>query len=208
MAQEKISPNTKASSDIAEYLHDSAEGFPEGPISFKQIVGSLGARSFGLAILIFSVPMILPMPPGIPMAAGFVIAIFGVQLVMGHSHLWLPQWLNQKTIDRDVLRKAYSLAERYLGWMFRLARPRLPQLTGVLARRLSGFIFLTLGVLMILPIPIIGNILPAFACTVLALGLTDRDGLIYVIGIMIAGIAISATTLMAFGTVNILSTIF
>jgi len=92
--------------------------------------------------------------------------------------------------------------------MFRLARPRLPQLTGVLARRLSGFIFLTLGVLMILPIPIIGNILPAFACTVLALGLTDRDGLIYVIGIMIAGIAISATTLMAFGTVNILSTIF
>jgi len=208
MSPEKISPKTQAGSDIADYLQDSTKGFPEGPISFKQIVASLGSRSFGLAILIFAVPMILPMPPGIPMAAGFVIAIFGAQLVMGRSHVWLPQWLNQKTIDRDVLIKTYSLAELYLGWMFRQARPRLPQLTGVLARRLSGLIFTVLGILMILPIPIIGNILPAFACTVLALGLTDRDGLIYVIGIVIAGVAISATTLMAFGTVNILRTVF
>jgi len=208
MVPENEDPKTDSNSDIVDYLQDSAEGFPEGPISFRQIVSSLGPRSFGLAILIFAVPMILPMPPGIPMAAGFVIAIFGVQLLMGRLHLWLPQWLNQKTIDRDVLIKAYSFAERYLGWMFRLARPRLPQLTGMLARRLSGFIFAVLGVLMILPIPIIGNILPAFACTVLALGLTDRDGLIYVIGILIAGLAISATILMAIGTVNVLGAAF
>jgi len=200
--------NEDLSSDIVDYLQFSAEGFPEGPITFQQIVSSLGPRSFGLAILIFAVPMILPMPPGIPMAAGFVIAIFGIQLLMGRLHLWLPQWLNGKTIERDVLIKAYSLAERYLGWMFRLAQPRLPQLTGTFARRISGFLFAVLGVLMILPIPIIGNILPAFACTVLALGLTDRDGVIYLIGIITAGLAISATILMAIGTVNILSAAF
>jgi hypothetical protein len=68
--------------------------------------------------------------------------------------------------------------------------------------------FVILGVLMILPIPFIGNILPAFACTVLALGLTDRDGLIYLSGIAIAGIAISVTILMAIGTLNVLGVLF
>lgn len=208
MAPEKTPQKTEPKSDIVDYLQNSAEGFPEGPIKFEQIVSSLGPRSFGLAILVFAVPMILPMPPGIPMAAGFVIAVFGVQLIIGRSHLWLPTWLAQKTIDRNVLIKAYSLAERYLGWMFRLARPRPPQLTGALARRLSGFIFTVLGTVMILPIPIIGNIFPAFACTVLALGLTDRDGLIYLIGIIVAGIAIIATAVMAVGAVSILSTVF
>ncbi len=208
MTLEPENPKIKPSPDIVDYLQLSAEGFPAGPIEFKKVVSSLGPRSFGLAILIFAVPMILPMPPGIPMAAGFVIVIFGVQLLMGHRHLWLPKWLNDKTIDRDVLSKAYKVAERYLGWMFRLAQPRFPQLTGTFARRLSGFIFAVLGILMILPIPIIGNILPAFACTVLALGLTDRDGLIYVIGIMMAGLAISATILMAIGTVNVLGAAF
>lgn len=194
--------------DVVDYLQDSASGFPEGPIKFEKIVNSLGPRSFGLGILIFAVPMILPMPPGIPMAAGFVITIFGVQLLMGRWHLWLPKWLSEKTIDRNILIKAYGLAEQYLGWMFRLARPRFPQLTAILARRFSGFIFALLGILMVLPIPIIGNILPAFACTVLALGLTDRDGLIYLMGIIIAIIAITATSLMAVGTVNILNAAF
>lgn len=208
MASDENTSKVKPQSDIVDYLHDTALEFSEGPVSFGQIVRSLGPRSFGLGILIFAIPMILPMPPGIPMAAGFVIAIFGFQLLIGRLHLWLPQWLNQKTIDRNILVKSYKLMERYLGWMFRLARPRLPQLTAQFPRRLSGFIFAILGVLMILPIPIIGNILPAFACTVLALGLTDRDGVIYVIGIVIAGFAISATILMAIGTINILSAAF
>jgi len=208
MASKHENSHAGENSDLVDYLQLSAEGFPKGPITFEQIISSLGARSFGLAILIFAVPMILPMPPGIPMAAGFVIAIFGGQLLTGRRHLWLPTWLNEKTIERDILIKAYDLADRYLGWMFRLARPRLPQLTGRLSRRLSGLIFAVLGILMILPIPIIGNILPAFACTVLALGLTDRDGLIYMIGIIIAGLAISATILMAVGTVNILGAAF
>jgi len=195
-------------SNIVDYLKVTTQEFPEGPISFERIASSLGHRSFGLAILIFALPMVLPMPPGIPMAAGFVIVIFGFQLLTGRLHLWLPSWLNEKTIDRNILLKAYELTERYLGWMFRLARPRLPQVTGYIARRLSGLIFIILGFLMILPIPIIGNILPAFACTVLALGLTDRDGLIYVIGIISAGLAISATLLMGIGTLNLLGTVF
>jgi len=114
----------------------------------------------------------------------------------------------RKTVERDTLVKAYGVVEKYLGWMFLMARPRLPQLTGPTARRLSGLIFAILGLLMILPIPIIGNILPAFACTVLALGLTDRDGLIFVIGIAVSLLAISATILMGIGAMSFFNQIF
>jgi len=192
----------------SEKLKASILKLPEGQISFDQIVNMLGTRSFGFALLTFSVPMILPMPPGIPMAAGFAILIFGHQLLLGHSHLWLPNWIMRKIIERDRLMTAYGVVEKYLGWMFHMARPRLPQLTGSTARRLSGLIFAVLGLLMILPIPIIGNILPAFACTVLALGLTDRDGLIFVIGIGVSVLAISATILMGIGAISFLNQIF
>jgi len=213
MAKRKKLPNAGPKSDTVEpvefkKLKASVLTLPEGQISFDQIVNLLGPRSFGFALLMFSVPMILPMPPGIPMAAGFVILIFGSQLLLGHPHLWLPDWVMRKTIARDRLITAYGIVEKYLGWMFHMARPRLPQLTGFTARRLSGLIFLLLGLLMILPIPIIGNILPAFACTVLALGLTDRDGLIFVTGIGVSVLAISATILMGIGAISFLNRIF
>jgi len=194
--------------ELVDQLQASLENFADGPINFGQVIGALGARSFGLGILIFALPMIIPMPPGIPMAAGLVICLFAGQLIIGRDRLWLPAWLKEKTINRATLIKAYALADRYLGWMFRLARPRFPQLTGDFARRLSGIIFAVLAILMILPIPFVGNILPAFACTVLALGLTDRDGIIYVIGIAVAALTIAATTLMGIGTLNVLQTVF
>lgn len=42
----------------------------------------------------------------------------------------------------------------------------------------------------------------------IALGLTDKDGIIYLVGIVFAGIAIGATSLMAIGIWNLLETLF
>ncbi len=196
------------SEDIIDLLQISLDGIQDEQLNVSQIMGALGVRSFGLSILIFALPMIIPMPPGVPMTSGLVICIFAVQLIVGRTHLWIPSWLGQKEISRPSLAKAYNISDRYLGWMFRLARPRLPQLTGPLSRRFAGCLFLMLALLMILPIPFIGNIVPAFACTVLALGLTDRDGLIYLIGILLAGLAITITLIMGIGTLHILSQLF
>lgn len=204
----KRTPSNDYGEDLIDLLKMTLVEYPEPYLQVGNIVGALGPRSFGVAILIFALPMIIPMPPGVPLTAGFVICIFAVQLILGRSYLWLPNWLAVKRIKRDSLLKAYEMTDQYLGWMFRLARPRLPQLTGSLARRVAGFVFAILSLLMILPIPFIGNILPAFACTVLALGLTDHDGLIYLVGVAFAGITISVTILMAIGTLNVLGVLF
>lgn len=191
--------------DITEELRRAFLGGDGKYISVGEIVDALGPRSFGLAIMIFLIPICIPMPPGIPTIVGAIIGVLAVQLIIGRAGLWLPNRLANKQIPRSSLRHAYEFAERYLGWMFRLARPRGVMITGELGRRLSGVVFLTLGIVLILPIPIVGNILPAIAGTILALGLTDRDGLVFICGLMASAIAILATVLMAIGTWSLLS---
>ncbi|MEP3655643.1 MAG: exopolysaccharide biosynthesis protein [Litorimonas sp.] len=190
--------------DIIGFLKESAEDLLEERIVFRDLLAALGPRSFGVSILFFSIPMILPMPPGIPLSVGVVIVILGIQISLGRPHLRLPKWMNEKSIDRKLLLKAYTITDRYVGWMFRLAKYRLPRLTGPLSFRLSGGIFTVLGILMILPIPIIGNIFPAISCTIIALGLTDRDGLIFVFGLIFTTITLVAMFFMSAGAISVL----
>jgi len=194
--------------DLISFLQASAENLPEGKVLFGHLIAALGYRSFGVAIMIFAIPMILPMPPGIPLSAGFVIAILGFQLLLGRPYLSLPKSLNEKTIDKKFLLGAYDFADRFLGWMFRLAKPRFPKITGAFALRASGIIFIILGGLMILPIPLVGNIFPAISCTIIALGLTDRDGIIFVLGILMALVTAAGLCFMSLGMISFISKLF
>lgn len=208
MSEEPLEPSQQETVDTIHSLRDIIHDIPENGTSFETLISALGHRSFGVAILFFSVPMVLPMPPGIPLSAGFVISILGVQILIGRPYLKLPTWLNQKKIDRKYLVSAYHFTEKYGGWIFRLAKYRLPHLTGPTAQRVSGGLFAFLGGLMILPIPFIGNILPALTCSIIALGLTDRDGVIFLIGIVVMIITLIAMFLMGVGTLDILDRLF
>ena len=44
---------------------------------------------------------------------------------------------------------------------------------------------------MILPIPLLGNMPPGFAASVIAIGMTERDGLVVLIGTLVSAIAIA-----------------
>jgi hypothetical protein len=102
---------------ILDVLQNATKFPPDTSIIVSDLVSSLGQRSFGLAVLVFSIPMIVPMPPGVPMIAGFVISLFGLQILVGRPHWWLPRWLRQKSINRNALLKAYTFTNRYFEWM-------------------------------------------------------------------------------------------
>jgi hypothetical protein len=55
---------------------------------------------------------------------------------------------------------------------------------------LIGVVILVLGFVMILPIPFVGNMPPAIAASVIALGMTERDGLIVMIGLAVSVAAV------------------
>lgn len=208
MDESQVKNTGELEKGMLDILQNATNLHPDTSIIVGDLVSSWGQRSFGLAVLVFSIPMIVPMPPGVPMIAGLVISLFGLQILFGRPYLWLPKWLRQKSINRNALLKAYTFTNLYLGWMLRLAKPRLTKLIGPKTLKISGGIFTVLGLLMVLPIPLIGNILPALSCTILATGLTERDGVVYSIGLLITVFTLGAMFLISVGTLSVLSHIF
>lgn len=208
MALEKPKSNITTTDSVDHKLLEVIEALPSGSVDFEQIIKTLGARSFAYGILVFSLPMILPMPPGVPMAAGIVISVFALQFLARRSYVWMPAWIMRKSIDKNSLVKAHLALIQYFGWLFKVSKSRLEDLTGIHGAYIGAILFLILGILMVLPIPIIGNVLPALACTILAIGLINNDGLVYVIGLITSFIAISSSVLMALGAFTLLQNVF
>jgi hypothetical protein len=63
-------------------------------------------------------------------------------------------------------------------------------LTQGVSARLIGAVFLILGIVLILPIPLLGNIPPAIAAGILALALAQRDGLLAIAGVLASALAV------------------
>ncbi len=81
----------------------------------------------------------------------------------------------------------------------RLCRPRLAPLTGGVGKIFIGLVVSVLAVILILPIPFVGNIPPGIATAVIGLGLAERDGLMVSLGFVAAAIAVAITSTVAWG---------
>ncbi len=168
-------------------------------VSVAEIIDALDARSFGLAVLLFSLPSVVPMPPGVPTVVGIILLIVSVQMVFGREDLWLPGILSKRTFPRKSLVSAFEGLAPKLAWLERLMKPRLLFMTGKAGTIAIGAIVLIMAVVLILPLPPGGNFPPALACTVLALGLVQRDGIVVLLGIVgsvVAMVVVSYVTLV------------
>jgi hypothetical protein len=184
--------------DTSDLLLRAVRGQTER-ISVDEIINGLGARAFGLAVLVFALPSCVPMPPGVPTIVGFALLIVSIQMVMGRKDLWLPRFLSKRTFPRIPLVTALENVQPHLRTVERFARPRLLVLTGRLGTMLIGLVVLVLAVALILPLPPGGNFPPAVACAVLGMGLAERDGAIVLLGMVTsigAMIAAWAVTLL------------
>ena len=160
-------------------------------VTVGEILDALDARAFGLATLIFSIPSIIPMPPGVPTVVGIALLIVSVQMVFGRHELWLPRFLTKRSFSRPVLVSAMEKFAPRIEAIEKVASPRLLFLTGRVGTILIGLVVLFMALVLILPLPPGGNFPPALACFVLGMGLAERDGVIVLIG-LIASIAATA----------------
>jgi hypothetical protein len=168
----------------------------EGRISLGEMIGHFGPRAFGAVLFVFSIPNLLPLPPGSSTVLGLPLLIVAPQLAFGARKPWMPQALNRQTIDRAT----FSVAcRRLIPWVERaerLTRSRLHFMFGRLGDIAIGVVCTLLAAVLILPIPL-GNMLPATAVAALSLSLIQRDGLLTLIGYLIA--ATSAGVLVLSG---------
>jgi hypothetical protein len=184
----------------SEVLRDLAEGEGER-VTFREILTGLRHRAFGFTLLIFALPCSLPMPPGIPTVCGVAIVIIALNLIGARQRLWLPSAIADKSIARADVRRLVDRVAPYLERLERICKPRLTIVTEPVGKMLIGIVILVLGLVMILPIPFLGNMPPGFAASVIAIGMTERDGLIVLIGALVSVAAIAVASVATWAAI-------
>ena len=193
----------------SEVLRDLVEEGESERITFAEILTELKHRAAGFTLLIFALPCCLPMPPGIPTVCGIAIVIIALNLIAARQRLWLPRAIANKSVSRADMKRMVDRVVPLLERLEKVCKPRLPVVTDTGGKILIGVVIFALGFVMILPIPFLGNMPPGFAASVIALGMTERDGLVVLIGTLASAIAIAvasvATTAAILGIIDYFS---
>ena len=193
----------------SEVLRDLVDEGQSERVTFREILVELRHRAVGFALLIFALPCCLPMPPGIPTVCGVALVIIAANLIAGRQRLWLPRAITDKSVSRADLKRMVDRWLPYLERLERVCKPRFPIVTEPFAKILIGLVIFALGFVMILPIPFLGNMPPGFAASVIAIGMTERDGLVVLIGAAVSAVAIAvasvATTAAILGIIEFFS---
>jgi hypothetical protein len=188
---------------LAELLAEHAEIIKSSRVSLGDIADLLGTRSIGVWLLILALPMVLPVPaPGISVLFGIPLMIISVQLMLGYRRAWLPAMLARRSIARAdyvmIIGRILPTVRRFE----RVVRPRLSWLASDWARMPVGLICFVLATIITLPIPL-GHVAPGTAICLFALGLMQRDGLVVVLGIVAAALALALVAAASAGAVNV-----
>jgi hypothetical protein len=159
--------------------------------TFGEILVGLRHRAYGFAMLVFALPCSLPMPPGIPTLCGIALCIIALNLMAFRRRLWLPKVIARKSVARSDLQRMVARALPLMERLERYCRPRWPVVTESAGKLLIGIVVFALGFIMILPIPLVGNMPPGFAASFIAVGMIERDGLVVLIGLVVSALAIA-----------------
>ena len=169
-------------------------------ISVGDLLVALGDRATAALLFIFAFPNVLPTLPGTSTVLGAPLIFLAAQLALGRAP-WLPAFVAKRSMSRADFS---SLVTRVVPWLLRaesLLRPRLGALARPPIEHLIGLLALLLAVVLVLPIPL-GNVLPALAISLLALGVLERDGVWVLAGLAVAVAAASVVSGVVFAMIK------
>ena len=176
-------------------------------VTIGDVDRALRGRSFGPFLVAFSIPNLLPFPPGTSTILGLPLLIVAWQLAMGQTVVWLPGFLKRRSISHQRYRTLLARALPRLRQTERMMRPRKWPFTADSGQRTVGVFAFVVAALVVIPVPF-ANWLPAASCFCTGVALTGRDGvwLAVAVGIgtvamavfffilLFAGLAVSAVT--------------
>ena len=190
-----MAPTIDSLLPLSEVLRRIADQ-PEPTISVGELAERFEGRAAGALLLIFGLACTLPLPPGSTTIIGAPLVLLASQVAFGVPVPWLPSRLRARSVQVEHLRKGLPRAVVWLERVEAFSRPRLAFLFGAWGYRLIGLVCLVLALVLILPIPL-GNMLPAAAVSVLSLSLVLKDGVLALLGFVLAGCSAGVLVLAA-----------
>jgi len=173
----------RLSTDIKNIFAHSDE-----PVSVREILDRVSVKSFGIFIVILSMPSALPVPaPGYSIPFGLALLGLGIQVVLRRDHPWFPERVLNREIHIKEGSKLVSGMVKFLSIFERFIKPRFTFVySNPFTYRLMGLIIMLCATSMLIPIPLT-NTLPAIGIFLIGLGMLEEDGIFGVLG-TIAGI--------------------
>ena len=171
-------------------------------ISIGDLLTALGDRAVGALLFIFAFPNILPMPPGTSTVLGAPLIFLAAQLTLGRKP-WLPALITRRSMSRADFQALMLRMGPWLERAEKLLRPRASGIALPPMEYLIGFVCLLLATVLVLPIPF-GNMLPALAISLMALGVLERDGLWVLAGLLMAAVSAVVVSGVVFAMVKTL----
>ncbi len=132
-------------------------------------------------ILLFALPNLAPVPPGTSTLLGTPLLFLTIEWALGKQP-WLPGALTRRSMTRIQFA---SMIHRVAPWIERvdsLLKPRLQALARPSTAHPAAALCVILALIIVLPIPL-GNMPPAWAVSIIALGMLRRDGIWVLAGV-------------------------
>jgi len=144
-------------------LHDLLDH--ERNVRLGELLAAAGEQSYGLLILLLSLPSLVPgLNTGLAPVGGAAVVAIGFQLGRGVPHPWVPRKVLELPLHKGAIKAALARLERVLLRWSSTGEARRP-----LSRRAMGMVVAWTGFLLALPIPLpFANILPS--CILCLLG--------------------------------------
>lgn len=180
-------------------LSDVIESFGEDTrpvLTVGQMLEQFDSRAFGAMLFVFGLLNCLPLPPGSSTLLSLPILLLAPQIALGREVPWLPRKLVEHPLKRDDLRGLFRKLTPIVRRMELVTRPRLMILFAPAGERLIGLVCTLLALVLVLPIPL-GNLAPGATVAVLSLALLQRDGLLALLGYLMAAVSVGILVLSA-----------
>jgi len=177
-------------SDVVEGLEELAES--ESQVTFADVLEKFGTRSFAPVMMVLALLEATPvgMIPGVPSFLALCVLLIAVQMLMGRDHIWVPQWIAERSVSNDKMEKATEKLEGPAEAIDGVAKERLEGLAKGPAIRIAAGLICVLA-LMVPPLEVLpwASMGPMIAIAVICLAIMVRDGLAMLAAWIVAGAA-------------------
>jgi len=176
-----------------EILEDIVKNTIADKISVSDLIRAMHSGGFGLIMTIFSLPIIIPLPPPFPSILSTPMVLFSFQMMVGFKAPYLPKRFSNLSVSRKILAMMVEKSSPYIRKAESIVRPRLLILSSGLAIRIVGFFCFIFSASVLLPMPL-SNFIPGMGVLIASFGLLGRDGILILVGLVIGCIGIAITT--------------
>ncbi|QKX02883.1 exopolysaccharide biosynthesis protein [Wolbachia endosymbiont of Litomosoides sigmodontis] len=183
---EKLATNKKLASDLLKEVVGTNNADSD-KVTLFDIKVALQERGFGILIIIFSLPLSvpIPVPPGYTTIFSIPLILFALQLLFGFHSPWMPHWLEGKSFQRSTLALVVKKTSPALRKVEKFMRPRMSFIFYGPGEKILAFIMLFCALSIAIPLPLT-NFIPAIGTTLISLGIVSKDGLFSILGVLVS----------------------